>query len=83
MMVMGPAVDDPEAAVAIVEEVFSKRGFEVLNKFDSKFKDDRYIVFAMGNENGAELIYKPGTANTQLVVTSGCTTDPAMDIVTK
>lgn len=82
-VLLGPAVDDPKAAVENIEDYFAERGFEVSNRFKSEFKGDQYIVFSMINDEGASFVYKPGTNSTGLTVESGCSTDPAMNQVTE
>ncbi|GAB3523644.1 hypothetical protein [Arthrobacter monumenti] len=83
MSVDGPPVNDPEAAMANIKEYFTKRDFRVSNRFKSEFKGDWYIVFSMINDEGASFVYQPGTHGTQIVVESGCSTDPTMNDVTE
>ncbi|MCC3279822.1 hypothetical protein LJ754_11750 [Arthrobacter sp. zg-Y40] len=85
-MIMGPAVDDPEAAVSKYVSHFEKQGFTEVGRYNEDVPSDTgsgyYIIVTLEDAEGNALIYQAGNHLSSLSYEGPCSEDPAMTIPT-
>ena len=85
-MIMGPAVEDPEAAMATYVSHFEQQGFVETNRYDSEVPKSLgpgyYIMVTLKDEEGSKLVYQAGTHLSSLSYEGPCSYDPAMEFRT-
>ncbi|MCQ1950701.1 hypothetical protein NNX28_12300 [Arthrobacter sp. zg-Y859] len=82
--ILGPAAEDPSAAVEEYVAHFEQQGFVETNRFDADVPSDigsgYYTTLTMKGDDGGLLVYQAGNHLSSLSVQSPCTDDPAMKI---
>ncbi len=85
-MIMGPAVDDPEAAVSKYVSHFEKQGFTEVGRFNEDVPSDigsgYYIIVTLEDAEGNALIYQAGNHLSSLSYEGPCSEDPNMRVPT-
>ena len=85
-MIMGPAVEDPEAAMDTYVSHFEKQGFEETNRYDSEVPKSLgpgyYIMVTLKDEEGSKLVYQAGTHLSSLTYEGPCSYDAEMEFRT-
>ncbi|MCC3291688.1 hypothetical protein [Arthrobacter sp. zg-Y1110] len=85
-MIMGPAVEDPEAAMDKYVSHFEQQGFTETNRYDSPVPKSLgpgyYIMVTLQDEEGSTLVYQAGTHLSSLSYEGPCSYDPEMEFRT-
>ena len=86
MMVLGPAVEDPEAAVAEYVAHFGQQGFAQTNRYSADVPESNgsgyYIMVSLEDAEGTSLFYQAGNHLSSLTFEGQCSYDPAMEFPT-
>ena len=85
-MILGPAVDDPEAAVSKYVSHFEKQGFTETNRFNADVPPEigsgYYIMVTLEDAEDNALIYQAGNHLSSLSYEGPCSEDPDMRVPT-
>ena len=85
-MIMGPAVEDPEAAISKYVSHFEDQGFEEVNRYSEDVPADigsgYYVVVTLEDAEGNSLVYQAGNHLSSLSYEGPCSDDPAMTVRT-
>ena len=85
-MIMGPAVEDPEAAISKYVSHFEDQGFEEVNRYSEDVPADigsgYYVVVTLEDAEGHSLVYQAGNHLSSLSYEGPCSDDPAMTVRT-
>ena len=82
-MILGPAVEDPKAAVDQYVSHFEQQGFAETNRFDSDVPESvgsgYYTTVTLEDDEGTTLVYQAGNHLSSLSFEGACSFDPAME----
>lgn len=80
--IVGPGIEDTEAAVSVAVAHFEPQAYSVRNRFSMPSKHNSMSSVTLVSQDGSRLIYQPGTVLSTIAVESECTSDPFLLAVT-